>query len=757
MSLLRTRGLAQPFLRFRPVHLHAMAGLPMTSATLGSAAATVAPAIHSQLQIRIPTRARPAQARIAHSSPGALPNRVNEAIGSFRIPTRSGVQSMIPRYAFLPALLLAASFLTLPAIADQPAPAAVQLAQAESELDFWNSIKDSKKAEDYQRYLDKYPDGDFADLAKLRMKKYAPAAAPPPPPPPPPPAAVDPQQADIAYWNSIKASKNVEDYKAYLEKYPNGEFVDLAKLRVEQYGAPAAAPAKPPVPPASAEPKAAEPKAAEPAAAEPQEPAAPLPATTPPAGAELPATTPPAGAELPATTTPAGAELPATTPPAGQLPTTTPPAGELPTTTQPTTTQPASVEPSPSPAPAQALTFEAKDATVYARNGGQVRAAPDPHAALVTKLKTNTEVHATGLSSDGKWWRVELPDGQGGYMHASVVSQRPVSRKKSSTGPAAAPAGPDAEVCPAPSQTAPNDRVAACERLVAKADDDQAKLAALNDLAAALAQAHRTDDAIRKYEQAADLAPRDASIYYRIGLVRLDQLRFPEARAAFEKAAQLDPQNPDIVFQRGNSYIGVGDFEKGKLEVERALLTPNDAAAYYEKLGEINIARGDLESAKVALERGRKADPERHSLILAAVNYLVGAQDIAASQAAAAMSEPTAALWNTLIKKAKGDAAGAGQGLETGRATYGDDWPGPVFDALSGTLSLAKARAAAKSRDPNTQFEQLCALNFFAGEWAYLSGDKDAARAALQAALATRAYWTLEFAAAKARLANMGG
>ena len=80
-----------------------------------------------------------------------------------------------------------------------------------------------------------------------------------------------------------------------------------------------------------------------------------------------------------------------------------------------------------------------------------------------------------------------------------------------------------------------------------------------------------------------------------------------------------------------------------------------------------------------------------------------------------------------------------------------------MFDALSGTLSLAKARAAAKARDDNAEFEQLCALNFFAGEWAYLSGDRDAARAALQAALDTRAYWTLEFAAAKARLANMGG
>jgi Flp pilus assembly protein TadD len=588
------------------------------------------------------------------------------------------------RSAILSALVLTATLPTPAALADPPLQIApLQIAQGESELDYWNSIKNSKKAEDYQSYLDKYPNGNFVDLAKLRVKKYAPAPAPAAAPAA---APVDPQEADLAYWKSIKNSTNAADYKAYLEKYPNGEFVDVAKLRIEKYGAPAAVPAEQPAQPAAAEPKAAEPKAAGPTA----------------------------------------------------------------------------VEPPASAAPAQALTFEAKDATVYAANGGQVRAEPDPKAPLVTKLKTNTEVHATGLSTDGKWWRVDVAGGQTGYMHRTVVSQQmvtvaaPSSKKKSTEeAAAAAPSGPDEAVCKPGSPDAPNTRVAACERLVAKAADDTTKIAALGDLAAALAKARRYDEAIRKYEQAASLAPRDASIYYRIGLVRLDQLRFKEAFSAFEKAATIDNKDPDIVFQRGVAVMGFGDVEKAKLEVERALLSKTDAA-YYEKLGEINIARGDLASAKVALERGRKADAGRQSLILAAVNYYVGDKDAAAGQAASA-SGPTASLWSALIKKAKGDAGGATAALDAGKAASGDDWPGPVFDTLSGTLDLGKARVASKSKDANTQFEQLCALNFFAGEWAYLSGDKEAARAALKAALDTRAYWSLEFAAAKARLANMGG
>ena len=44
---------------------------------------------------------------------------------------------------------------------------------------------------------------------------------------------MDPQQAEIKYWNTIKTSKKVEDYQAYLDQYPNGDFVDLAKLNSE--------------------------------------------------------------------------------------------------------------------------------------------------------------------------------------------------------------------------------------------------------------------------------------------------------------------------------------------------------------------------------------------------------------------------------------------------------------------------------------------------------------------------------------------
>ena len=37
---------------------------------------------------------------------------------------------------------------------------------------------------------------------------------------------------ELSFWESVRASDNPDMYEAYLEKYPNGEFVPLAKVRL---------------------------------------------------------------------------------------------------------------------------------------------------------------------------------------------------------------------------------------------------------------------------------------------------------------------------------------------------------------------------------------------------------------------------------------------------------------------------------------------------------------------------------------------
>ncbi len=47
------------------------------------------------------------------------------------------------------------------------------------------------------------------------------------------PSAIDPKQVELMYWESIKDSKNVADFQAYLSKFPKGEFSGLASNRVD--------------------------------------------------------------------------------------------------------------------------------------------------------------------------------------------------------------------------------------------------------------------------------------------------------------------------------------------------------------------------------------------------------------------------------------------------------------------------------------------------------------------------------------------
>jgi hypothetical protein len=47
------------------------------------------------------------------------------------------------------------------------------------ELAFWNAVKDSAVADELRAYLEKYPNGQFAPLARSRMNTLL-AQAPPP-------------------------------------------------------------------------------------------------------------------------------------------------------------------------------------------------------------------------------------------------------------------------------------------------------------------------------------------------------------------------------------------------------------------------------------------------------------------------------------------------------------------------------------------------------------------------------------------------
>lgn len=108
-------------------------------------------------------------------------------------------------------------------------------------------------------------DGDFFFVAG---SPSAPAAAPAGNSATPAIQAVDPKAVELAFWDSIKSSNTPEDFQDYLSKYPNGQFAQLAKRRSSTAPAPMATRRSGEAAPVSAAAPAAAPPAPVPAPAQ---------------------------------------------------------------------------------------------------------------------------------------------------------------------------------------------------------------------------------------------------------------------------------------------------------------------------------------------------------------------------------------------------------------------------------------------------------------------------------------------------------
>ena len=94
------------------------------------------------------------------------------------------------------------------------------------EIEFWNSIKNSILASEYEAYLEQYPEGGFVALARVRLEAIKQDAV----------SMRDPhdREIELSFWESVRASDNPSLIRAYLDKYPNGEFSALAQIRIDE-------------------------------------------------------------------------------------------------------------------------------------------------------------------------------------------------------------------------------------------------------------------------------------------------------------------------------------------------------------------------------------------------------------------------------------------------------------------------------------------------------------------------------------------
>ena len=108
----------------------------------------------------------------------------------------------------------------------ESAPVALASDPQSVEIEFWDSIKNSISANEYEAYLAQYPEGSFVTLARVRLEAIREESV----------GMRDPhdREIELSFWEFVRASDNRALIEAYLQKYPKGEFSVLAELRIRE-------------------------------------------------------------------------------------------------------------------------------------------------------------------------------------------------------------------------------------------------------------------------------------------------------------------------------------------------------------------------------------------------------------------------------------------------------------------------------------------------------------------------------------------
>jgi class 3 adenylate cyclase len=86
------------------------------------------------------------------------------------------------------------------------------------EVAFWQSVQASDDDDEYRIYLERFPDGAFADLARTRLAGLS---------------TIEDPSVEVAFWDTVRDSGSRAMVQAYLDKYPEGKFRSLAEIMIK--------------------------------------------------------------------------------------------------------------------------------------------------------------------------------------------------------------------------------------------------------------------------------------------------------------------------------------------------------------------------------------------------------------------------------------------------------------------------------------------------------------------------------------------
>jgi len=110
------------------------------------------------------------------------------------------------------------------------------------------------------------------------------------------------------------------------------------------------------------------------------------------------------------------------------------------------------------------------------------------------------------------------------------------------------------------------------------------------------------DQALKLFEEAATLQPKNATVFNMIGLCHFRKQEYPEALKAFTKSLELVPTFSDARNNRGATYLAMGQYSLAEVDFLAVLADntyPHHWEVYYN-LGMTYLRRGNVAAAQDA-------------------------------------------------------------------------------------------------------------------------------------------------------------
>jgi uncharacterized caspase-like protein len=137
-----------------------------------------------------------------------------------------------PRGRFVgQARILIATLKRSPSKPGDAAESSLQSARSSGDAALWAEVQKGNSLDDYNAYLEQYPSGNYAALAKTRIKKLQDETA----------AELARQGQEKEGWDTAQRTNKEDSYQAYLDSYPTGRYVALAQAGIDKLKKDAAA------------------------------------------------------------------------------------------------------------------------------------------------------------------------------------------------------------------------------------------------------------------------------------------------------------------------------------------------------------------------------------------------------------------------------------------------------------------------------------------------------------------------------------